>query len=135
MIRLFDYKCSDCSNIQEEYITTKEIPKFGTCNICKEDTIRIVSLGGMRTNTVDSPWIKLTSQIADPKSNEPHIKEFRKHPTRANLKTFLEKSNLRIGDKAEPNYPVINHEARDNKMKKQMIQMDKDRNAVRVGGL
>lgn len=135
MIRIFDYNCSECGNTQEEYITAAKTPEFRICKECGAIAKKIISLSGITTNTVDAPWIKLTAAVSDPKSDKSHVKEFRKHPTRANLKTYLKKENLRIGDKAEPNFPVIDREGRREKINKQMIQMHQDRNAVRVGGL
>ena len=133
MIRLFDYSCTSCGITQEEYITSAITPEFLVCNSCGGNSKRIFSFGKVNSQSVDAPWIKLTAKMADPKSTKPHIKEFIRHPTRANLNTYLKKENLRIGDKAEPNFPVIDHSDRDKKLKKDMIRLHQELYAVWVG--
>lgn len=125
-----DYKCEKCGAISENYITSmNHIPDVSVCPDCNGKTKRIPSM--RNTAPVDSAWISTVLEVVDKKSDAPHCKEFLKHPTRDNYKNWMNGEGLRPlepGEKAAK----PDKEARRVRVKKQLMEKHRERNAVTV---
>lgn len=127
-----DFECQDCGVISEAYITTmKHIPTTGICPDCGGKTKRIISMS--YTAPIDSPWIGSVLEVVDKHSNEPHCKEFLRHPTRDNYKKWMTGEGLRPLEPGERSIPKQTDRAeRKANIKHKLMQQHRERNAVSV---
>ena len=138
MFIIKDYECENvnCGEITEFFVDPFNVDDFLVCPLCDSSSKKIITM--RETNTVDPSWLQKVLVSVDKDSNKSHINEFLKHPTRANMNTYLAKENLRHGDKGEPAFRKVDHRAKEQEKQRhqgRMLQRQMERNSVRVGGL
>ena len=90
---------------------------------------RIISIPGVSTSNDDSEWIRSVVDVVDKKSGKPYDVEFRRNPTRRNLKAWMDGNNLRHiepGEKApEPWRPDARFKDKlaQRKMERERVEM------------
>lgn len=127
MLRLYDFECQDCR------VITEQITEMGTgeveCPVCCGAAHRIISIPGVSTSNDDSEWIRSVVDVVDKKSGKPYDVEFRRNPTRRNLKAWMDGNNLRHiepGEKApEPWRPDARFKDKlaQRKMERERVEM------------
>lgn len=127
---LHDYQCQTCNEVSEHFVDSGKAPDQRICPICSGKADKVF-LSNSRP-VVDPPWIAGVREVVDKKSDKPWVKEFLRHPTRANLKAYMDKEGLRHMDKNEPAFPKIDREARKRREQKGMLDMYMKRNALSV---
>jgi len=127
---IHDYQCRECGKITELYVVSSNIPDVTPCPVCSGQAHKVFLPN--QTHPIDAPWIAGVREVVDKKSDKPWVKEFLRHPTRANLKTYMDKEGLRHMDRAEPAFPVVDHKARKQREQKEMLRMYQERNAITI---
>jgi len=127
---IHDYSCQLCGEVTEQYVDSSNIPKTTTCPICKGQCDKVFLPS--QTHPVDATWVTKVVEIVDKTSTKPHVKEFVRHPTRANLKAYMQGEGLRHMDRAESPYPKTDHEYRKRTEQREMLRMERERNAISI---
>ncbi len=125
---LHDFQCQACGTIHEELVAPEQ--DYDLCPECGEISKKIVSLS--MTSPVDSAWISDVLEVVDKESDEPHNKEFLRHPTRANYKNWMDKENLRPFEPGENWKKKDNTERNKQEIKKALLEKHRERNAISI---
>lgn len=127
---LKDYECGSCGSVEEVFMEWKDMPDFRICPACGCASTKTITLN--HTAPVDCSWIGTVSEVVDKSPNAPvHCKEFLKHPTRANYKSWMRGEGLRPLESGEKS-TVVDKTARRKKIKKGILEKHMERNAVSV---
>jgi rubrerythrin len=127
---LKDYQCQDCGEISEHFVRTPP-PATTVCPECDGVATKILTIS--QTAPYDSPWIAGVREVVDKSGRKPWCNEFLRHPTRANLKKWMDGEGLRHRDPGEPFAPKVDREARKARIKREMLKSMKEREAVSIG--
>jgi putative FmdB family regulatory protein len=104
-----DYECCKCGNICEHFIDPDDTD-LKPCPECQGDMARIISVSGQYCGNQDAAWLKSSAEVAGTETLEG--REFKRNPTRSNLKAWMSVKNLRHmepGEKpARPEQPDVN---------------------------
>jgi hypothetical protein len=93
-----DFECKS-GHITEHYVHHKQ--KKVVCPVCGKNATRIISVNGQYCANQDAPWIKSVLDVVDKTSTKPHVRDFLKHPTRANYKAWMKGEGIRPADHRE----------------------------------
>ena len=101
---LYDYQCEKCGAVQERL--EKPERKRVKCPVCgKLSMKRIITLVSVNCSNDDSPWVRTCLNVVSKTDTDPATVEFRKNPTRTNLKKWMAAKGLRHMDRAEIEIP------------------------------
>lgn len=126
---LYDFECTNCQKITE-HITGMATASI-ECPMCSHTAVKIISASGINTANDDAQWIRSVVDVVDKKSKKPWDVEFRKNPTRKNLRIWMNKNNLRHLDPGEKAPKPWKPDA---PFKDKMMRRWQERNAVSVRG-
>jgi putative FmdB family regulatory protein len=93
-----DYECCKCGNICEHFINSGDT-ELKPCPECGGDMARIISVSGQYCSNQDAAWLKSSAEVAG--TETPEGREFKRNPTRANLKAWMAVKGLRHMDPGE----------------------------------
>lgn len=127
---IFDYECCMCGNVQE-VITRHDDIDDRRCPACEIGMARrIISASGHHCANEDAAWIKSAAEVAGTETLEG--REFRRNPTRANMRAWMKVKGLRHMDPGErPQKPPPVDEA---KLMRGMWERRQKRNRITIGG-
>ncbi len=98
---VYDYACQSCQAIEEVFSLMNYRPAEVKCQACGGKATQIITMREAIA-PVDPGWISSVLEVVDKDPEAPaHCKEFRRHPTRANMKTWMDREGLRPMDPAE----------------------------------
>ena len=90
---IYDYECPKCGVF--ESIEPLNKPLLWCPNGCELIAKRIISVSGVHTANDDAAWVRSCLEVVDKESQAPHVAEFRKNPTRTNLRRYMSGEGLR----------------------------------------
>lgn len=127
MSPVYDFECEECQTVIEtiQDFKTEKIQ----CKICGGTARKIISLSGVNTANNDAEWIRSVREVVEKKSGKPHAEEFLKNPTRANLKNWMDKENLRHMEPGEGERDPEPWRP-DERFTDKLIQRHKERNGI-----
>lgn len=64
------------------------------CRVCGKKAKRIISASGQYCSNEDADWVKTVLEVVGNKPDK-ETQEFRRHPTRSNLKAWMEAKGVR----------------------------------------
>lgn len=126
---LFDFQCQSCGRIEERMIDRDTETVICTCGGTM--TKYFGRSAGARLND-DAGWIKTVVEVVDKDSQAPHVAEFRRNPTRENMRKWMQGEGIRhLEDNEKPNRrPGLDVKRHAEKI----MQMRMERNRIEVRG-
>ena len=125
-----DYQCRECKLVTEHFVKTPP-PATTYCPRCNGVAEKILTV--TQTQPYDAAWIADVREVVDKSGKKPWCNEFLKHPTRANLKKWMQGEGLRHRDPGEPAVPTVDREARKKEIKRNVMREWKRREAISIG--
>jgi putative FmdB family regulatory protein len=124
---LYDYECCRCGNITELFADWDDTG-LKPCPECKGDMVRIISVSGQYCANQDADWIKTCVDVVGNETIEG--REFKKNPTRDNLKQWMHVKNLRHMEPGEaPSKPKPVDESA---MTKKLFEKYRERTRIEI---
>ena len=94
MSPLYDYQCTDCQRMIEEFAAVNEVG-VKPCPVCGHDMRRLVSYGAGSVQGESPAWIESIKDVIAKDTKDPTARAFLADPTRTNLNRWKKANNLR----------------------------------------
>jgi putative FmdB family regulatory protein len=126
---IYDYECERCGYIEEYFANIHEVISYRFCPKCHlpAGMHRIISVGNSAyLGNQDAPWLKSCAEIM---GDSPVEEEFKRHPTRDNLRRFMREKNLRHLERGEPKRQYVGDIS---SVKHKMIKRHRERMRIEI---
>ena len=124
---LYDYECPECGCIQEQFANVND-ESLRPCPKCVGLMHKIISASGANCSNEDADWIRSAAEVAGTENAEG--REFKRNPTRSNLKAWMVVKNLRHMEPGErparPEHPDVN------KITEKLIRKYQERHRIEI---